>query len=228
MDRISRLTPLVAPIYRDERAGLDEPVFTDHPPVVLRLTHDRRLNFSQIVVITEKEGRRWAHIVSDRRQAKKVVTDKNIPLDSVGNYEGNPLLPEESEKSLISLGGDYPGLFLHLLTFQRARMNLEADWDKWTPRIAFGVAPTCEDESHGMIGIFGLDRRPRVYFYPSKEEGLRLLRETGFETSEHEPFVHRSTLPATNLHGVVELAPDLAHWLVFWYPFYQVEMQSIR
>lgn len=223
-------TDLVAPLYLNERAGLGPPTFSYDPPGVAVLAVDpSRYELSQIVIINgEEQGRKTAHLVSCWAQVQ-AVADGIRPLDSVGSYRRNNTLPRQSPQPLISLGGDYPGLLLHLLAFQRKWCNASPHWEDWQPGLYFAVAPTSPDESHGLIGVFTSDRRCRVWLYPSQEEGLALLRATGCDKApSHEPFVLQSTLPVPTQQAVVELAPDLAKWLLFWYANYLRATDSLR
>ncbi len=182
MRKIEGLTPLVAPMYRDDNGRL-----RPDPPGV-------------------------------------AVLGRGFPSPPT----------EESLGRISSLGGDYPNLVLHLMEFYE-RADHGPDFDRWTPRLVFALAPTLSDETRGMIGTFGANRACRVTLVASRQQARAVLRaacDFGPFVAERAaaslPYFERSVLPESSEDPAVDLDPALATWLVGWYALYSYETKQIR
>ncbi len=145
----------------------------------------------------------------------------------------NEIPSEEELGQISSLGGDYPGLILHLTEYVR-HANSRPDFAQWKPRLVIALAPTQSDENLGLIGTFGSDLTCHVFLIPSRETARSILRATSnfgpfaaHRAALALPYFEHSVLPETSNDLLVELPATLSTWLVGWYALYAYDTKKI-
>ncbi|MFA5945532.1 MAG: hypothetical protein WC802_01305 [Patescibacteria group bacterium] len=190
-------------------------------------------DLTQVIMLAEKNGEMLAHLVSSKDEAHRISESSRL-TNSVGDPKGDAL-PTTAHRPTLTLGGDYPGLFMHLVEFQNQWGNSRALFDRWEPRPAIALAPSRPEETHGIFGVFSEEHVCRVFLYPSRVDGFALLNAhrpmDGYEElwlEKYSACIENSPLPRTRSGGVIELSPDLAKWLVEWYALYYEVTKVIK
>lgn len=180
------------------------------------------------IIVHRQYDQQTAYVVFEQAHARHVFALGGVIEAVIGSdalVAGT--LPETSRNPMLTLGGDYPGLFVHLAAYAREN-PMEAVWSEWRRGLSFIVWPNQEDEPYGMAGMYDGEEYCRVVFFSSTDAGIRLLHENDRDVGQHQRFIDRCVLPQQSGQCNVLLDPALSAWLLMYYMAYRADTGEIR
>lgn len=182
-----------------------------------------------IIIVREKPDQsRDVCIIFDQANLDALAREESeylytFGMDITGDGE---LLPESCGQPTVILGGDAPILFMHLAEFTHQYPNFVPDYPKWKRGIRACLWPTKKDEHYGILGAYDGDGCCSVHLFPSKEDGLHLLRSQG-GSQELKAALKKSSLPKKSELSIVVLPTALSEWFVTYYGLYQASTGNV-